>query len=377
MSGKTGDLNTFLDLLAEGLRPDERLTGSAFAGDPTKDNDNPKAARGRWKVRGLVRYSDGDWNFDGDAQMNRFVSFSAFHIDDDGQRRRWRRRKQNFAAGCALMVDDVGYLADAIAKAEKKNKQAIAAGEPGNYESSVKFDFAILDGWTPTALIETSEDNFQAWYVLDEPCRDRALFARLLDQFVTVRGGDKKCKDIAHVGRTPESKNCKDKYDADGKRGWQVRVKHLDGPRYSVEVLAHIYGLDLTVPYQRPWAHVSGKTMERQESYFKRCLNVLEAAGMVKGQRGEMIDIICPFIGDHSDRADTGTVLMEPSDTNGWTGAFDCKHSSCATNRDASGRRLDDSGRGWREYTDWVNERIIPQLNAANARLFALEFFDD
>ncbi|MNF10411.1 hypothetical protein D3C80_2113390 [compost metagenome] len=71
---------------------------------------------------------------------------------------------------------------------------------------------------------------------------------------------------------------------------------------------------------------------------------------------------------------------MEPSDANGWAGAFDCKHSSCATNRGADGGRLDDSGRGWREFTDWVNERIVPQLNAANAaaaRLFPLEFSDD
>jgi hypothetical protein len=43
-----------------------------------------------------------------------------------------------------------------------------------------KVPWEAIGGFKPTALIETSPDNFQAWYVLDQVCRDRDKFEKLL-----------------------------------------------------------------------------------------------------------------------------------------------------------------------------------------------------
>jgi hypothetical protein len=372
MFGKTGDdLNTFLDLLAVGLRPDERLVGAAFAGDPKN--------RHGWLAEEITRQPDGSWNMPGNASLNRYICVSAFHQAEDGS---WRRRKEDFAAGVALMVDDVGDLAEAVAEAEEKNKQAVAAGKPPEHKPSVKADWSVLDGWKPTALIETSKGNFQVWFVLDEPCRDLDKFERLLGQFVTVRGGDKSCTDVARPARTPESRNCKKKCREDGSKGWDVVVHHLDGDRYSMEDLEDIFELNLTVPYRRPAPQIDDEAAQMLEAHFYRCVEVLKAAGMVKRwQRSpRWIQITCINVDNHTNRKDDGTALAIPSDKNGWTGAYDCKHDSCATLKDARGERVEGVGIGWREFTDWVDEQIAPQLNktnAANAAAVPGELFND
>ena len=351
----TGDLDTFLDLLAAGLQPDERLVGAAFAGDPT--------SRHGWLAEELTRRPDGSWNVPGTASLNRYTCVSAFHQAEDGS---WHRRKEDFAAGVALMVDDVGNLAEAVAEAEEQNKQAVAEGKPPEHKSSVKADWSVLDGWTPTALIETSKGNFQAWFVLEEPCRDLDKFERLLNQFVTVRGGDKSCKDVARPARTPESKNCKKKC---GRGGWEVVVHHLDGPRYSLEDLEDIFGLDLTVPYRRPAPQIGDEAAAMRKAHFERCLAVLKSAGMVKRRQGRSrwIQITCINVDNHTGRADSGTALAEPSEANGWNGTYNCKHDSCAILHDALGKRIAGVGIGWPEFTDWVNEQMVDQIEEVNA----------
>lgn len=347
----TGDLDKFLDLLAAGLRPDERLVGTAFAGNPKR--------RG-WPAEELTRQPDGSWNMPGTAGLNRYTCVSAFHQAEDGS---WHRRKEDFAAGVALMVDDVGDLAASVAEAEEQNKQAVAEGKPPEHKPSVKADWSVLDGWKPTVKIETSKGNFQVWFILEEPCRDIDKFERLLDQFVTVRGGDKSCKDVARPARTPESRNCKPKC---GRGGWEVVVHHLDGPRYSLEDLEDIFELNLTVPYRRPAPQIGDEVAAMRRAHFYRCLAVLKAAGMVKRRQGPRgwIQITCINVDNHTDRKDDGTALAEPSEKNGMTGAYNCKHDSCTTSTDARGNRV---GIGWPEFTDWVNEQMVGQVEEGNA----------
>jgi hypothetical protein len=65
--------------------------------------------------------------------------------------------------------------------------------------------------------------------------------------------------------------------------------------------------------------------------------------------------IQCPWTADHSNAADTGAALAEPSVHNGNTGAFRCHHGHCQDKR-------------WRDITDWVNDEMAEELEAANSR---------
>ncbi len=330
------DLDKFLDLLAEGLQPGERLVGNAFAGDPAPGEET---ARGRWNTYGLKRRDDGSWTMPGNDRVNRYVGVAAFRQAEDGT---WRRKKDLFAAGCALMVDDVGDTSE---------------GNP-----SVKVDWSALDGWKPTALIETSNGNFQCWYVLKEPCRDPVVFELLSSEFVRVRcgGKDPGMLSVSRVGRTPESTNGKKKHS-----GWQVEVHHLDGPRYTPEDLAAIWGLDLNPPVKRARPHIDNAEAASRKDHFYRLLAMLEESGMVKrrANRGGWIQVTCINVDNHSGRADSGTAIAEPSEANGWTGAYDCKHGSCA-------------GIGWREFTQFIDDQITEHLAATNAASADLEFED-
>jgi hypothetical protein len=49
---------------------------------------------------------------------------------------------------------------------------------------------------------------------------------------------------------------------------------------------------------------------------------LLDATGRVLGRRGDRVDILCPFMDEHSDRADTGTALLAG-------GGIKCHHTTC------------------------------------------------
>ena len=334
------DLDKFLDLLAEGLQPGERLVGCVKSGDPQE---------GGWPFKALTRSNDGRWRMPGNSALNRFTAPSAFRAGADGI---VHRRKENWAAGLALMVDDVGE------------------GSPSN-----KADWAVLDGWKPTVLIETSPGNFQCWFMLTEPCRDREKFATLLTQFAVVRGGDPAAARPEQPARTPEASNLKPKHG-----GWSVKVHHLDGPRYSLEDLADIFGLDLRVPYRRPRPMVSTEAEAAAQAHCERIIEVIKEAGLLlpRQDSNDLLRIKCPFSDGHTDGRDSGrAVVFLPSEKNGYNGAFDCPHAHCVVERDAAGRREDNGvGNGWREFTQWVDDQITEDLAATNAAFADAELED-
>ena len=73
-----------------------------------------------------------------DDDANVYFTVAAFRQNDRGE---WRRRKDQFAGGILLMIDDLG-------------------DGPGS-----KFQLSKIDELPPTALIETSPGNFQAIYM--------------------------------------------------------------------------------------------------------------------------------------------------------------------------------------------------------------------
>ncbi len=124
----------FLDCLAHALRPDERFILCAFRGDPNEAPSNAWRPR-PWKPGTDIPFS---------ARNNAYVTVASFGKVADGG---FRRRRDSFKAGHALMVDDVG----------------------------TKVNIDIVKHVKPTAIVETSPGNEQWWYMLKEPERDFRL----------------------------------------------------------------------------------------------------------------------------------------------------------------------------------------------------------
>lgn len=146
---------------------DERPVVVSFKGDP-KTVD--KAA---W--RGLP-FIKGEVSLPLDA--NNYTSFATYFPDGGGQ---YSRKKEQFAALYAVMLDDVGIKVDS--------------------------DRVLLE---PSWIIETSLNNFQFGFILAEPLRDPAGATNLLDSIIAARlcdpGASGAC---TRLGRLPVAINGK------------------------------------------------------------------------------------------------------------------------------------------------------------------------
>lgn len=312
----TADAITFLTELARGLPPDERLIFCGFTGDP--NDDNPA----KWRPHAW-RPKDEQLPIS-PQRTNGYVAVSSFHRAADHS---WRRTQACFAAGRALMIDDVG----------------------------TKVDRRMVEGLLPTAVVETSPANFQYWFFLDEPCRDRALFAHLIQQFIDKRllGNDPGQNGVNRVGRVPDFINGKAKYGGD----FRVRLAGADWSwRYSLTRIAEAFGLDSEPPARVEARLLSRGVMAERVAMFAEHWKWLRASGMAKEAApnlGGWIDIRCPWTDEHTNRADTGASVAAPSEANGFYGAFRCHHGHCAD-------------KAWRDLTDWISEQAAEQLEQSN-----------
>jgi len=288
-----------------------------FRGDPNAD------IAGKWRARPIV---DVD-NLDDGANV--YLSVSAMGRNERGE---YRRRKENFAAGLLLMIDDIGT-------------------GPGS-----KFPMSILDAATPTALIETSPENFQAVYMFNEAVTDATMFNALINGFIARQflGKDTGMAGINRVFRPPYGVNGKPKYG-----GWSVRAAawHPE-TRYSLGGLAEEFGIDIQqfMPVTRK--PMATRSISEGMKAFVQVRRALRDMGMLKAEEPDLAgwqNIICPWTADHTGGADNGAAIREPAEENGWTGAFRCHHGSC-------------KGRGWRELTEVLAddaERAMAAINAA------------
>lgn len=237
---------------------------------------------------------------------NNYIVVSTFKRADDG---RFRRRKDCFSGLFMVMVDDVG--------------------------TKVLFENLRLE---PTCLVETSPGNFQAWYFLTEPERNRGRAERLIKGMIasglTADGSDPGMNGVTRYGRLPAGINGKAKYaDASGNPFVQ-RVAHWAvHARYSLEEIATAYGVDLSQS-ATPRREVVAKPRGSMGAVKGDAglTGVLEAAGLylepLMGIPGGH-RIICPWVHEHTDEEPTGTVYFEPSEENVWAGGFKCHHGHC------------------------------------------------
>lgn len=315
-------IEDYLNEMKRFVPPEARILSCQFAGDPDEDIYQ------KWRAR-VVREVHNI-----DDRANVYLCVSAMQRND---RQEFRRRKENFAGGLLLMVDDIG---------EGKGS---------------KFPLSVLDPLPPTALVETSPGNFQAHYFFDRLVTDMAEFDSLIRAFIDEQflSADTGMAGVNRVFRPPVGINGKQKYRDESGRPWQVRCERWEpSNRYSVQEIAKAFNLQLVRERRAPQdSNYLGAAKPERIRAFAAQLRILRGCGMLKREEPDVsgwIQISCPWIHEHSDEADTGAAIRLPEAENDWWGAFRCHHGHCAE-------------RGWKELTQYLSEEVGDWLEMVNA----------
>lgn len=311
----------FLCALAAPMGPEERIVLCGFPGDPYA------ADMSAWRPH---PWAPGQGTPFG-MRCNGYVTVGAFGRAED---RTFRRRKETFAGGLALMVDDVG--------------------DPSDKKTSARVDKAVIAAFPPSARVLTSPGNEQWWYFFDEPVRDPVLFDGLIRAFISGKllGADPGMSGITRVGRIPGFLNGKKKYGGE----FVCELVELRDERFTPQQLLDGFGLKIQGRNVQPKKlFVLEEAAERNRA-FLGVYKWLEQRNMLKRPEPDAsgwTEMRCPWVDGHTGAVDNGAAIAEPSDDNGHYGGFRCHHGTC-------------NGRGWKELTEWVNEQSIEELERAN-----------
>ena len=238
----------------------------------------------------------------GVAEANTYFSLASFKPDEAG---RYRRRKAQYVALHAVMLDDLG--------------------------GKVPLERLALQ---PTWLLETSPGNFQAGYAFQEPLLDGLLADRLMNAIVTAGLCDPGANGPrARLGRLPVGSNGKHQPP------FRCRMRCWEPERrYSVDDLIAGLQLDLAAP-AGPTRRESRPSTGHPEDGDAVLLPgpeenpvivALRDRGVYKAPLGEgKHDLTCPWVEEHTGGVDHGTAYFEPDD-NRPIGGFKCQHGHCS-----------------------------------------------
>lgn len=301
--------NEFLRALFADLPDEARPMIVSFAGNPS--TVKPGAWRGQsWAQSGSI-LSDAH---------NNYFSLSAFLPSDDGA---YKRKKSQFFGCYCIMLDDIG--------------------------TKVEKDAITLE---PSWIIETSQGNYQAGYILSSPIQEIEKANQLMDAVVAAGLCDPGAKGpSARLARLPVAIN--GKHDP----VFDCRLTHWNSEaRFSVDELVQGLGLALTPaaknasPKQkRPAAPVaSDEAVWSPQPATNPVVEALQEKGLYKSliEKGKH-DITCPWVNEHTGAVDHGTAYFEP-DGNWPIGGFSCLHGHC-------------TGRGARDLLEFLQ---VPEQTA-------------
>jgi hypothetical protein len=279
----------FLDTLFLYIQPGAAASLHSFTGDPATD--------GRWNT---MPWIPGKQLPTLNPFANNYVCVSSFHATPEGK---FYRRKVMFSALHCVMIDDLGTK---LPMSDLKMK--------------------------PTALIETSPGNFQAWLFLARPIHIIQHAESLINEMICAGISaemDPGMKGVTRVARVPVGANGKTKYRGPKGEVWIQRVAEADVTiTYTPEQIAAAYGLNLTLKAVAPprEAPRNGIDIERTIA-----IKWLQKLGYYKEEiRAGYHEIICPWADSHSDKATSGTYFMEPEPLNSFHGGFVCHHGHCS-----------------------------------------------
>ena len=290
-------LNTeFLEPMFADMPDDASAAVCGFPGDPNAPPEFAWCAR-PWRHGMRLPYSIT-------SDTNNYIAISSFRPDAEGK---VRRRKDQFARLHAVMIDDIGT-------------KVVAA--------RIRLPLS--------AQIETSPTNFQGFYFIEPSggSDTRSTAERLIEELVaaglTTNGKDPGMKGVTRYGRLPVGVNGKAKVIERHGGPFPVRCASFEPTRrYAVEQIAEAYGLDMRLPPPRQVRPLTDSETAQRADGFADLMQVITAAGLYLASRGNMHDVVCPWVGGHSDRAETGTVIIEPSELNRYVGGFKCWHGTC------------------------------------------------
>jgi len=238
-------------------------------------------------LKGVSNYTSGD--------CNTFYVVSSFYPNDEGK---VMRRKAQFAAAHVVTLDDIG----------------------DGPSAKISWDKVSLPG---SFVIETSPDNCQVGYILKNPETDADYFNRTVDALIAqglASPTDPGMKGVTRYVRFPVGTNNKTKYAPPHRH---VCRSFNPERRYSLQDIIDAYGLGLAPP--TPVFERRSAAVDHTDDVYLKCLSDLGLVltGKIRDGGGfEMVDILCPWHEEHTDRVDVGTVYMIG-------GGFKCMHGHC------------------------------------------------
>ncbi len=224
------------------------------------------------------------------------------------------KQEKDCVAICGLMLDDIGTKALPLSR---------------------------LDALPPSYVIETSEGNYQAGYLFDRPQTDLKACAALNQALVDSNLCDSGAKSPAtRWGRLPFASNTK------RDPVFKCRLVEFDSTRrYSIEQI--VTGLELVIkengrpkPTKAKKLRTPGATIDdrgddvyRPRASENEVISALKSNGLYKRPLGSgKHEITCPWVSEHTDQVDHGTVYFEPNDLY-TAGGFHCQHSHGSTKK--------------------------------------------
>jgi hypothetical protein len=345
----------FLRELGRGIPEDERvMVGYAKEATVQTDSEGKKLNAGWWPVP----YREGKY-INGNENAYACISSSIQTPNPRTQRMRYWRGEASFGHGLALMVDDVGN----------------GSGSKGGLSLE-----AIVGVLEPTAIVETSPNNFQLWYFFDEPCADMVRFKAFLVGFVTGvlidKGGDTTIRDVSRYGRMPVGVNNKRhangvlKYptgnpDASGRaEPYRVRLVSANYQRrYSMDWIAGKFGFQIIKPTKRALTESEDRNADEEHffnAYWLRiAVWILDKNQMGEGSNGAVVQnmsgkyrIQCPWGDEHSNGDIGGAYFRDRIPGAEYDYVFGCAHDTCRKQ----------NRRTWSTFVDFIVIRFIADL---------------
>lgn len=231
------------------------------------------------------------------APGNQYYTISQFAPDEDGKA---RRRKHLFSACFVIVVDDV--------------REKIPVEQANRLPE-------------PSYILETSPGSEQWGYILQTPCTDRMRVENLLDGLVArglaPDGKDPGMKGVTRYVRLPEGVNTKaNRVQANGGVAPACRLLSWAPHRkFCLEDLAGPFNIDLDA------ARRTTLTTGAADVADHPLLGVQDLIHIKKVLSPGRYDITCPWVDDHTGKADDGAAVFTNAD--GSLG-FKCHHGSCA-----------------------------------------------
>jgi len=319
----TADAETFLFELGKFLPEEERVM-VGYAADATVkiDANGRKLNAGWWPAA----YKPGKAI---DVNKNCYACISSSKKTPNpktGVLRYWRG-EESFGHGLALMVDDIG--------SGKGSKGGLTIEDLSN----VLF---------PTAIIETSPDNYQLWYFMDVPEPSLIRFKAFLYAFVAnvlKKGGDNTIKDISRYGRMPCGYNNKRvsgennaalKYADSKGKPWRVQIREANYDiRYTIDEIADAFKFQIELPVKREVKVVEGE-YRFDSAWLKMADRILSKAKQGEGSGGEVrmnmsgkYRIACPWGHEHTNGDPYGAYFRGPIPGAEHEFVFGCAHDTC------------------------------------------------